>query len=70
MHSMPVDLTVGHVRAEYNSIRFVFTLLIALFFGTAFWQMGSRRSVKCSAETPSFAALILNHDLAGHYSTR
>jgi len=29
---------------EYNSVRLIFTVLIALFFGTAFWQMGMRRS--------------------------
>lgn len=31
--------------AEYNSVRLIFTVLIALFFGTAFWQMGLRRRV-------------------------
>ena len=31
------------VRAEYNSVRLIFSVLIALFFGTAFWQMGMRR---------------------------
>ena len=36
------------MHAEYNSIRFVFTLLIAVFFGTAFWQMGSRRRVQAA----------------------
>lgn len=29
--------------AEYNSVRLIFTVLIALFFGTAFWNMGMRR---------------------------
>jgi len=29
--------------AEYNSVRIIFTVMIALFFGTAFWQMGLRR---------------------------
>ena len=45
LHGTYVDALRACARAEYNSIRFVFTLLIALFFGTAFWQMGSRRSV-------------------------
>ena len=31
--------------AEYNSVRLIFTILIALFFGTAFWQMGLRRCI-------------------------
>jgi hypothetical protein len=29
--------------AEYNTLRTVFIFVMALFFGTAFWQMGLRR---------------------------
>jgi uncharacterized membrane protein len=30
--------------AEYNTLRVCFVFLMALFFGTSFWQMGQRKS--------------------------
>ena len=32
--------------AEYNSLRLVYTLVLSLFFGTAFWQMGQRKETR------------------------
>jgi hypothetical protein len=32
------------LAAEYNTLRVCFVFVMALFFGTAFWQMGERKS--------------------------
>lgn len=44
--------------AEYNTLRVCFVFVMALFFGTAFWQMGQRKSSRNDILTIAGAMFI------------
>ena len=46
------------VTAEYNTLRVCFVLVMSLFFGTAFWQMGERKSTRNDILTIAGAMFI------------